>query len=354
MIFPPGVLTGNSVTQLYQHAKEKEFAIPAVNVTGTNSINAALEAAKSVNSPVIIQFSNVGSHFLAGKELLNSSQQASIAGSVAAARHVHEVAELYGVPVMLHTDHANRDLLPWIDGLLTVNRRHFEQTGSPLFSSHMLDLSTEPIDKNIATCKEYLKKMTRMGITLEVELGVTGGIEDGFDHSDVEQNSMYTRPEEIVSAYEQLSEISDKFTIAASFGNVHGVYNPDNVELRPLILKEAQEIITKKFNTAKNPATYVFHGGSGCTRDQIREAISYGTAKMNINTDLQWAFWESIKDYYTQNEAYLQSQTGNPDGPDKPNKPYYNPQVWLRKGEKGIVNRLIKTFEDLKCINQNS
>ncbi len=354
MIFPPGVLTGNSVTNLFEYAKEQRFAIPAVNVTGTNSINATLEAANNVQSPVIIQFSNVGAHFIAGKNLANTHQEASIAGAVSAARHVHEVAEHYGVSVVLHTDHANRELLPWVDGLLERNRIYFEKTGKPLFSSHMIDLSTEPIEKNLATCCSYLQKTSELGITLEIELGVTGGIEDGFDHSDVEESSMYTKPKDILRAYEQLSEIGNKFTIAASFGNVHGVYNPGNIELKPRILKQAQELIATELRTAQNPATYVFHGGSGCTRDQIREAISYGTVKMNINTDLQWAFWHSIQDYYQQNEAYLKSQTGNPEGENKPNKPYYNPQVWLREGEKGIVNRLIRTFEDLNCINQNS
>lgn len=353
MIFQSGVLTGNSVTTLFEYAKEKGFAIPAVNVTGTNSINATLEAASTVQSPVIIQLSNVGAHFIAGKHLSNTNQEASIAGAVSAARHVHEVAEHYGVSVLLHTDHANRELLPWVDDLLKKNRIHFKETGKPLFSSHMIDLSTEPIEKNLATSHSYLQKTSELDITLEIELGVTGGIEDGFDHSDVEQSSMYTKPKDILRAYEQFSEISDKFTIAASFGNVHGLYNPDNVELKPKILKQAQDLIKTEFGTAENPITYVFHGGSGCSREQIREAISYGTVKMNINTDLQWAFWRNIKDYSRQNESYLQSQTGNPEGADKPNKPYYNPQVWLREGEKGIVNQLIRTFEDLNCIDRN-
>ncbi|MDR8389703.1 class II fructose-bisphosphate aldolase [Aliifodinibius sp. S!AR15-10] len=354
MIFPPGVLTGNSVTNLFEYAKEQGFAIPAVNVTGTNSINATLEAANAVKSPVIIQLSNAGAHFFAGKHLSNTNQEASITGAVSAAQHVHEVAEHYGVSVLLHTDHANRKLLPWVDGLLKKNRIHLDKTGKPLFSSHMIDLSTESIEKNLATCRKYLKTTSKLDITLEIELGVTGGIEDGFDHSDVEQSSMYTKPMEILRAYEELSKISKKFTVAASFGNVHGVYNPGNVELKPEILKHAQELIKTECGTTDNPATFVFHGGSGCSRGQIREAISYGTVKMNINTDLQWAFWQRIRDYYQQNEAYLQSQTGNPEGADKPNKPYYNPQVWLREGEIGIVNRLLKTFEDLNCINQNS
>lgn len=353
MKFRPGVLKGDEVTKLLNYAKSQEFAIPAINVTGTNSINATLEAAREVQSPIIIQFSNVGARFIAGQSLDNKNQKTAVAGAVAAALHVHQVATIYEIPVLLHTDHANRKLLPWIEGLLQENRKYYKQTGEPLFSSHMLDLSAEPLEKNIETCKHYLDKMQSFGITLEIELGVTGGIEDGFDHSDIEESNLFTQPEEIAYVYEQLSPISDKFTIAAAFGNVHGVYNPKDVKLKPQILKEAQELIRDNFGTGKNPVSYVFHGGSGCTRDQIRQAISYGTVKMNINTDLQWAFWRSIKDFYKKNESYLQSQIGNPEGEDEPNKPYYNPQSWLREGEQGIVNRLKKTFQDLNCVGRN-
>ena len=303
-------------------------------------------------SPIIIQFSNAGAHFIAGQSLSNKDQTASVSGAVAAAYHVHHVAAHYEVPVVLHTDHANRELLPWIDGLLSENLKYFEQTGEPLFSSHMLDLSAEPLEKNIETCKNYFEKMQEIGISLEIELGVTGGVEDGFDHSNVEESNLFTQPDEIAYAYEQLSEVSNNFTIAAAFGNVHGIYNPGNVKLKPQILKEAQELIKRNFGTIINPVSFVFHGGSGCTRNQIQEAISYGTVKMNINTDLQWAFWKNIKDYYKKNELYLQSQIGNPEGRDKSNKPYYNPQIWLREGEQGIVNRLIQTFHDLNCVDR--
>lgn len=353
MKFRSGVLKGDEVTELLNYAKSQKFAVPAINVTGTNSINAVLEAAREVQSPVIIQFSNAGARFIAGQSLDNKNQNAAVAGAVAAARHVHQVAIHYGVPVLLHTDHANRKLLPWTDGLLEENNKYYQQNGEPLFSSHMLDLSAEPLEKNIETCKYYLDKMQNYGITLEIELGVTGGVEDGFDHSDVEESNLFTQPNEIVYAYEQLSSISDKFIIAAAFGNIHGIYNPGNVKLKPRILKDAQDLIQDNFDTKKNPVSYVFHGGSGCSSNQLQEAILYGTVKMNINTDLQWSFWQSIKDYYKMNESYLQSQIGNPEGEEKSNKPYYNPQRWLREGEQGIVNRLIKTFHELNCVGRN-
>lgn len=353
MKFKSGVLKGSEVDELINYAKSQEFALPAINVVGTNSINAALEAARKVQSPVIIQFSNAAAHFIAGRSLNNNSQRAAVVGAVAAAQHVHKVATNYEVPVLLHTDHANRGLLPWIDGLLEENYKYYEKNGEPLFSSHMLDLSAEPLKENLGTCKYYLEKMQDLGITLEIELGVTGGVEDGFDHSDVEESNLFTQPDEIEYAYQQLSAISNKFTIAAAFGNVHGIYNPENVKLKPHILKDAQELIRNNYGTDKNPVSFVFHGGSGCTPNQLQEAISYGTFKMNINTDLQWAFWKQIKDYYKKHELYLQSQIGNPAGKDKSNKPYYNPQIWLREGEHGIVKRLIKTFQDLNCIGRN-
>ncbi|WP_421869384.1 class II fructose-bisphosphate aldolase [Marinoscillum sp.] len=354
MKFRPGVLTGKEATDLLNYANENGFALPAVNTIGTNSINGVLEAARDLNSPVIVQFSNGGAAFIAGKGLSNDGQKAAIAGGVAGAKHVHQLAEMYGVSVILHTDHAARKLLPWIDGLLDANEKHFEQTGSPLFSSHMIDLSEEPLEENIATCKKYFERMAKMGMTLEIELGVTGGEEDGVDNTDIDNSRLYTQPEEVSYAYEELMKISPNFTIAAAFGNVHGVYKPGNVKLTPKILKNSQDYIQEKFGTGQNPVNFVFHGGSGSSREEIREAISYGAIKMNIDTDLQWAYWDGIKNYYKAKEGYLQEQIGNPDGDDVPNKKYYDPRVWLREGEKTFVERLKVAFEDLNNINTNA
>ncbi len=350
--FKPGVITGNELKQLFAIAKAEQFAIPAVNVTGTNSINAVLETAREVGSPVIIQFSNSGASFIAGKSLSNDGQQASILGAISGAKHVHLLAEAYGVPVVLHTDHAAKKLLPWIDGLLDAGEKHFRETGKPLFSSHMLDLSEEPLHENIQICKRYLERMAKMDMTLEIELGVTGGEEDGVDNTGVDSSRLYTQPEEVAYAYEELMKISPNFTIAASFGNVHGVYKPGNVVLNPIILKNSQDLIRQKFNTADKPVNFVFHGGSGSEKQKIAEAISYGVIKMNIDTDMQWAFWEGIKNYYESKKGYLQAQIGNPDGKDAPNKKYYDPRVWLRKGEESIVARLKEAFTDLNAIGR--
>jgi fructose-bisphosphate aldolase, class II len=349
----PGVLAGDEVQQVFNAAKEMGFAIPAVNVVSTNSVNAVLEAAKAVNSPVIIQFSNGGSIAYAGKACPNNNHEAEIAGAISGAKHIHHLAGLYGVPVILHTDHAAKKLLPWIDGLLSYSEKHFKEYGKPLFSSHMLDLSEEPLNENIEISSKYLERMNRLGITLEIELGVTGGEEDGVDNSSVDNASLYTQPEHVAFAYEQLKKISNRFTIAASFGNVHGVYKPGNVKLEPKILHNSQEYIEKKYNTAAKPVNFVFHGGSGSSRDEIREAISYGVVKMNIDTDAQWAFWDGVRKYEAANHAYLQGQIGNPEGADKPNKKKYDPRVWLREGEKSLVERLKVAFEDLNCINRN-
>jgi fructose-bisphosphate aldolase class II len=354
MKFRPGVLTGQEATDLLNYANEQGFALPAVNTIGTNTINAALETAREVNSPIIVQFSNGGAAFIAGKGFSNDGQQASIIGAVSGAQHVHLMAEKYGVPVILHTDHAARKLLPWIDGLLDANEAHFEKTGSPLFSSHMIDLSEEPIEENIGTCVKYFERMAKMGMTLEIELGVTGGEEDGVDNTDIDNSRLYTQPEEVAYCYEELSKISPNFTIAAAFGNVHGVYKPGNVKLTPKILKNSQEYITEKYGTGKNPVNFVFHGGSGSSREEIREAVSYGAVKMNIDTDTQWAFWAGIKDYYKAKEGYLQGQIGNPDGDDVPNKKQYDPRVWLREAEKSFIERLKVSFEDLNNINTNA
>ncbi|MCB0665008.1 MAG: class II fructose-bisphosphate aldolase [Saprospiraceae bacterium] len=350
--FRPGVLHGEEVTELLNYANENNFALPAVNVVGTNSVNAVLETAKAVNSPVMIQFSNGGAVFFAGKSLSNENQNAAILGGISGAMHVHTMAAAYGVPVILHTDHCAKKLLPWIDGLLEAGEKFYESRGYPLYSSHMLDLSEEPIEENIEISKRYLERMSKIGMTLEIELGVTGGEEDGVDNTDVDSSRLYTQPEEVAYAYEELSKISDRFTIAAAFGNVHGVYKPGNVSLKPIILKNSQEFVQSKFGTGANPINFVFHGGSGSSQAEIREAIDYGAVKMNLDTDMQWAFWKGVKDYYVEKQDYLQAQIGNPDGEDKPNKKNYDPRVWLRKGEEQFVKRLKEAFEDLRCIDR--
>ncbi|MDT0621217.1 class II fructose-bisphosphate aldolase [Croceitalea vernalis] len=347
----PGVATGDEVQAIFQYAKEKGFALPAVNVIGSNTINGVLETAASLNSPVIIQFSNGGAQFNAGKGLSNENQQAAIKGAIAGAKHVHEMAEAYGATVILHTDHCAKKLLPWIDGLLDASEKHFKQTGKSLYSSHMIDLSEEPIEENIEICKNYLERMAKMDMTLEIELGVTGGEEDGVDNTDVDSSKLYTQPEEVAYAYEELSKVSPRFTVAAAFGNVHGVYKPGNVSLTPKILKNSQEFVSEKYGVAHNHIDFVFHGGSGSTLEEIREAIGYGVIKMNIDTDLQYAFMSGIRDYVENKSGYLQAQIGNPDGADSPNKKFYDPRVWLREGEKTFINRLKKAFEDLNNIN---
>ncbi|MDP2088762.1 MAG: class II fructose-bisphosphate aldolase [Flavobacteriaceae bacterium] len=349
--FKPGVLFGKDLQNMFQSAKENNFALPAVNVTGSDTINAVLETSKELNAPAVIQFSNGGAHFNAGKGLNNENQKAAIAGAIAGAKHIHLMAEAYQIPVVLHTDHCAKKLLPWIDGLLTAGEQHFEVYGKPLFSSHMIDLSEEPIEENIEICKSYLERMHKIGMTLEIELGITGGEEDGVDNTDVDNSKLYTQPEEVAYAYEELSKISNQFTIAASFGNVHGVYKPGNVKLMPKILDNSQKYIEKKFNTAKNPVDFVFHGGSGSTLEEIREGISYGVIKMNIDTDLQYAFMEGIRNYFKSKSAYLEGQIGNPEGDDVPNKKYYDPRVWLREGELTFKARLKSSFEDLNNIN---
>ncbi len=347
----PGVATGKEVQNIFKLAKEKGFALPAVNVIGTNSINGVLETAKALNAPVIIQFSNGGAVFNAGKSLSNEDQKAAIAGSIAGAKHVHLMAEAYGVPVILHTDHCAKKLLPWIDGLLDASEAHFKETGKSLYSSHMIDLSEEPLEENIEICKQYLERMSKMGMTLEIELGITGGEEDGVDNTDVDDSKLYTQPEEVAYAYEELSKVSDQFTIAAAFGNVHGVYKPGNVKLTPKILKNSQEYVSEKYDLDHNHIDFVFHGGSGSTLEEIREAIGYGVIKMNIDTDMQYAFMSGVRDYMGDKKDYLGRQIGNPDGDDVPNKKFYDPRVWLRKGEDAFVARLKKAFEDLNNVN---
>ena len=347
----PGVITGDDVQKVFAIAKENGFALPAVNCVGTDSVNAVLEAAAKVKAPVIVQFSNGGAVFTAGKGLKLEGQKAAILGAISGAKHVHAVAEAYGVPVILHTDHAAKKLLPWIDGLLEAGEKHFAETGKPLFSSHMLDLSEESLEENIDICCEYLTRMAKMNMTLELELGCTGGEEDGVDNSHLDQSSLYTQPEDVAYAYERLSKISPRFTIAASFGNVHGVYKPGNVKLTPSILDASQKYVSEKFALPAKSLDFVFHGGSGSTLEEIRESISYGVVKMNIDTDTQWATWEGLLKFYQKNEAYLQGQLGNPEGADKPNKKFYDPRVWLREGQTSMIKRLEQAFADLNAIN---
>jgi fructose-bisphosphate aldolase, class II len=347
----PGVATGDQVQEIFRFAKEKAFALPAVNVTGSSTVNAVMETAAKLKAPVIIQFSNGGAHFNAGKSLSNENEKAAIAGAITGAKHVHELAEFYGATVILHTDHCAKKLLPWIDGLLDASEKFFAETGKPLYSSHMIDLSEEPIEENIEICKKYLARMSKMGMTLEIELGITGGEEDGVDNSDVDSSKLYTQPSEVAYAYEELMKISPRFTIAAAFGNVHGVYKPGNVKLTPVILKNSQDFVQNKFKTGHNPVDFVFHGGSGSTLDEIREAIGYGVIKMNLDTDLQFAYTEGVRDYMTSKIEYLKTQIGNPDGDDQPNKKHYDPRKWVREGELTFVKRLTKAFADLNNIN---
>ena len=349
-----GVLFGEELEALYKDAKENQFALPAINCIGTNTINATLETAAKVNSPVIIQFSNGGAQFIAGKGMPNDKLQANISGAISGALHIHNVAEYYGVPVVLHTDHAAKKWLPWISGLIDAGEQYFKEKRQPLFSSHMLDLSEEPIEENIQTSVEFFKRMQPLGMSVEIELGVTGGEEDGVDNSNIDNDKLYTQPQHVAYAYTELGKVGSLFTIAAAFGNVHGVYKPGNVELRPEILNNSQVYIQKELKTAAKPVYFVFHGGSGSPQHQIREAIGYGAIKMNLDTDLQWAFWEGILGNYKKSEAYLQGQLGNPEGEDKPNKKFYDPRVWLRKGEESFIKRLEVAFNDLNCINRNA
>jgi len=349
--FPAGVATGSLVTEIFDYAKEKQFALPAANVIGSSNVNATMETAAKLNAPVIIQFSNGGSIFNAGKSLNNDNQKAAVLGAIAGAKHIHTLAEAYGATVILHTDHCAKKLLPWIDGLLDASEEFYKQNGKSLYSSHMLDFSEEPIEENLELSAKYFERMNKMGMTLEIELGVTGGEEDGVDNSDVDSSKLYTQPEEVAHAYEVLKNISDNFTIAAAFGNVHGVYKPGNVKLTPKILDNSQKYVQEKFGTGEKPVNFVFHGGSGSTLEEIREAIGYGVVKMNIDTDLQFGYTEGIRDYMTEKIEYLRHQIGNPEGADAPNKKFYDPRVWVRKGEETYIKRLTQAFEDLNNIN---
>ena len=346
--FKKGVLTGSDVTDLFNYANETGFALPAANCVGTNSVNTVLETAARLNSPVIVQFSNGGAHFYGGKSLPADTGQ--VAGAISGALHVRQMAEHYGATVVLHTDHAAKKLLPWIDGMLDAGEDYFKANGEPLFSSHMLDLSEEPMEENLSICADYFKRMNAMGMTLEIELGITGGEEDGVDNSDVKPEDLYSKPEEIAQAYKVLSETSPNFTIAAAFGNVHGVYKPGNVVLTPSILDDAQKHVAAEFGLSGQPVNFVFHGGSGSTEAEIQEAVSYGVVKMNIDTDLQWAFWDGLRGYESEFHDYLQGQIGNPDGPDQPNKKKYDPRVWLRASEVSMGERLEAAFTQLNNV----
>lgn len=350
-MFPAGVATGQLVSEIFQYAKENRFALPAVNVIGSSNVNATMETAVKLNAPVIIQFSNGGAAFNAGKGMSNDGQKAAILGAVAGAKHIHTLAEAYGATVILHTDHCAKKLLPWIDGLLDASEAHYAQTGKSLYSSHMLDLSEESLEENLEISSRYFERMSKMGMTLEVEIGVTGGEEDGVDNSDVDNSKLYTQPEDVAYTYEKLKAVSPNFTIAAAFGNVHGVYKPGNVVLTPKILDNSQKYIQEKFGTAEKPINFVFHGGSGSSLEEIREAIDYGVIKMNIDTDLQYAYLEGIRDYMGEKVDYLKGQIGNPEGADVPNKKFYDPRVWIRKGEETFSKRLVKAFEDLNNVN---
>lgn len=349
-----GVLNAKEALELFEKSKKLKMAYPAVNVVSTQSVNAVMEAAAKANSPVIIQFSNGGAHFYAGKSLKNEGEKAAIAGAISGAKHIHEMAGLYGVDVILHTDHSARKLLPWIDGLLEAGEKHFAETGRPLYTSHMIDLSEEPIEENLETSAKYHQRMSEIDMILEIELGVTGGEEDGVDNTGIDSSKLYTQPSEVGFAYKKLNDISPNFTIAAAFGNVHGVYKPGNVQLTPIILKNSQDFVKKTFNISReNPVNFVFHGGSGSTRAEIREGLEYGVIKMNIDTDTQWSFWDGVRAFEAKNRAYLQAQLGNPEGDDKPNKKYYDPRKWLREGEIFTVNRLMEAFEALNSIGAN-
>lgn len=349
----PGIIYGEEYAKLLRNANDNNYALPGVNVVGTNSVNAVIETAKKVNSPVMVQFSHGGSSFFAGKGLSNDGQKASIAGGISGALHTHEMAKAYGVTVALHTDHCAKNILPWVDGLLEAGEKYYKEHGRPLYTSHMIDLSEEPIEENIEICKRYLERMHKLDMFLEIELGVTGGEEDGVDNTDVDESKLYTQPDEVAYAYEELSKVSPNFTVAAAFGNVHGVYKPGNVKLTPTILRDSQRYVEEKFNSIENPINFVFHGGSGSEPEKIREAIEYGAVKMNIDTDMQWAFLSGVREYYKKNEAYLQTQLGNPEGADSPNKKYYDPRKWLRTAEESFVERLKQAFEELNCVNRN-
>ncbi|QCI26870.1 class II fructose-bisphosphate aldolase [Buchnera aphidicola (Thelaxes californica)] len=356
-IIKPGIIFGKDIKTIFTIAKKNKFAIPAVNCIGTDSINAVLSAAYEAQSPVIIQLSYSGASFIAGAKINTVKYQCpykqSIIGAISIAHYIHKLSKYYQIPVILHTDHCYQEILPWINALIEEGEKNFQKTGIPLFSSHMIDLSKEKIEKNISTCKKYLQRMSKINMILEIELGCTGGEEDGIDNSSLKKESLYTSPEEVNYAYEQLNTISDQFTIAASFGNVHGVYSPGSIQLKPKILKKSQSYIRNKHKLLNiNPINFVFHGSSGTNIHDIKKAISYGVVKINIDTDIQWATWEGILKYYYINKHGLHSQLGNDKGIEYPNKKYYDPRVWIHESQKNIKKRLIQSFQDFNSCNQ--
>eukprot|EP00039_Didymoeca_costata_P028285 m.20572 g.20572 ORF g.20572 m.20572 type:complete len:360 (+) comp6878_c0_seq2:49-1128(+) len=350
----PGVQTGANVIKLLEYARDNGFAYPAVNCISSSSVNTCLEAAAKANSPIILQVSNGGSKFFAGKGAkLLKGEEGAVKGAIAFAMHTRLMAEHYGVPVMLHSDHCAKKLLPWMDGMLEADEKYFKAHGEPLFSSHMIDLSEEPIDENIELCRQYFERMAKINCLLEIELGITGGEEDGVDNTGVDNASLYSQPEDVFKAHQILGKISPMFTIAASFGNVHGVYKPGNVKLSPEILGNSQKYIAEKISSSNPlPVFFVFHGGSGSEKSKIEEALTYGVIKMNIDTDTQWAYWDGLRAFESKNRDYLQGQIGNPDGEDKPNKKFYDPRVWIRAAETSMVERLQECFKDLNCLNR--
>jgi len=345
-----GVIYGDDVLNLFKYCQEKEFAIPAINVTSSSTAVAALEAARDAKAPIILQVSQGGAAYFAGKGVANKNQEASIAGAIAAAHYIRAVAPAYGIPVVLHTDHCAKKLLPWFDGMLEADEAWFKQTGEPLFSSHMIDLSEESVEENIETTAKYLARAAPMKQWLEMELGITGGEEDGVNNEDVDNNSLYTQPEDIYNIYKKLSPISPYFSIAAGFGNVHGVYKPGNVKLRPELLQKHQAYVKEQEKSASDkPVFLVFHGGSGSSKQDFLDAISYGVVKVNLDTDLQYAYTEGIRDYMISKREYVNTQVGNPDGEDKPNKKYYDPRVWVREGEKTMTKRVVIALDDFNA-----
>jgi len=352
--FRSGVLYGPELNAVYQDAKLNGYALPGVNAVGTSSVNGILETAAKVNSPVIVQLSFGGGQFYAGKSLPNDNLQASAAGCLSAAMHAHHVAEMYGVPAILHTDHCSLKNIHWIDQLIDFQEDFYAKNGKPLFSSHMLDLSEETLEDNVEICERYLARLSKIEVGLEIELGITGGEEDGVDNSDVDVSKLYTHPSEVYFAYERLSKISDNFSIAAAFGNVHGEYKPGNVKLSVEILKNSQEYVEQKIGAqGTKPVSFVFHGGSGSSPEDIRKSIEYGVIKMNLDTDMQWAFASGARDYFSEYADYLKSQIGNPEGDELPNKKYYDPRKVLRQSEEYFVERLEQSFADLNCIGRN-
>jgi len=351
-IVPPGVVTGDNLMKLMEYCRDNAIALPAFNCTSSSTINAALQAARDVQSPVIIQFSNGGGAFFAGKGIKNDKQRGAVLGSIAGAQHVRLMAKHYGIPVIIHSDHCAKKLLDWYDGMLDADEAYFKEHGEPLFSSHMLDLSEEFDEENIATCVKYFKRMAPMKQWLEMEIGITGGEEDGVDNSAVKAESLYTKPEQVWNVHKALSEVGPMFSIAAAFGNVHGVYKAGNVVLSPQLLAGHQEYIQKQLGSPNPKPTFlVMHGGSGSTVEEIQTAVNNGVIKMNIDTDTQWAYWDGLKNFYKKNEGYLQGQVGNPEGEDKPNKKFYDPRVWIRASEETMIARAKESFKALNSAN---